>query len=1111
MIRPLSRSPRSKYGSWVVYYGLVLYVGLLLVQIQASPDALYTDKSVKLDACVVSSAQENQQTRQLELNKPIERELGGGQSHLYQMTLAAGQYVKLVVEQRGIDVAAKLFAMDGRQITEFDSESRTHGQEVVEWVAEEAGSYQVDLQARYKNTAGGRYEIRVAELRLATEHDHALHEASKLYLQFRRLYFAGKYDEARPLVERMLDIRERVLGAEHLDVGAAINSLASIYFSKGLYATAEPLYQRALAIGEKVLGPEHPLVARYLTNLANNSYYTSDYAKAEQYYRRALTIFEKALGPEHSDVSAAVVSLAALYRDRGDYANAEPLYQRALNIREKALGPAHPLFAASLNNLALLYLNRGDYEKAEKLYQRAVAINEKALGPEHPDFALSLNNLAITYHKRGDYAKAEPLWQRALTIREKALGPEHHYVGSTLHNLATLYSKRGDYEKAEPLYQRALAIRVKALRPEHPDIALSIGDLANIYRKRGDNSKAEPLYQRTLAILEKSLGPKHTLLAEPLNHLAVLYAAKGDIAQAVTFMSRALAVAEHNFARTLAIGSERQKLAYLALFFEQIDFTFSLHSQAATNDPQALDLAFTTLLRRKGRGLDAMIDTIATLRRHATAKDQELFNRLADARSRLATLTLKEPGAINLDTYRAQLQQIEDEIDKREVELSSRSIEFRRQAQPITLGAVQAALPSGSALVEFSIFTPLDPRTDKSKAPRYLAYVLAAQEAPKWVDIGEAGPIDRAVDAWRKVLRNPNRADVKRLARAVDEKVMRPVRSILDQLPGDTRRLLIAPDGPLNLIPFAALVDERNRYLVEHYSISYLTSGRDLLRLQTSQPSKSAPLVVANPLFGTGETAATSLAQISAISPAGDQADNQGPAQTDAREVLFQALPGTRREALAIKAVLPEASLLLREEATESALKQTQAPSILHIATHGFFLEDQQAPAPDTRGLSTLRISDPRLMKWAGKIENPLLRSGLALAGVNQRRSSNDDGLLTALETASLDLWGTKLVVLSACDTGVGKVKNGEGVYGLRRALVLAGSQTQVMSLWPVLDRETRGLMAGYYRRLQKGEGRGEALRQIQLEMLKDAKLRHPYYWASFIQAGEWANLDGKR
>jgi CHAT domain-containing protein len=326
---------------------------------------------------------------------------------------------------------------------------------------------------------------------------------------------------------------------------------------------------------------------------------------------------------------------------------------------------------------------------------------------------------------------------------------------------------------------------------------------------------------------------------------------------------------------------------------------------------------------------------------------------------------------------------------------------------------------------------------------------------------------------------------------------------------GETRRLLIAPDGSLNLIPFAALVDEQNRYLVRRYAISYLTSGRDLLRLQVSLPSKNAPLVVANPIFGGVQTVATPGGQGSGNSQAGDQVLGQ----INPTVVFLQELPGTEREAKAIKVVMPGASMLLREQATETAVKQSMAPSVLHIATHSFFLGDQEAPPVETRGVpddNPLRIS-AALSKWAAKVENPLLRSGLALAGANERRSGDDDGVLTAMEAASLDLWGTKLVALSACNTGLGEVRNGEGVYGLRRALVLAGSETQVMSLWPVLDKQTRGLMVGYYRRLLKGEGRGEALRQMQLEMLKDAKLQHPYYWASFIQAGEWANLDGRR
>jgi CHAT domain-containing protein/Tfp pilus assembly protein PilF len=1157
MIRPLSSSPRSEYGSWVVYCGLVLSLSLLLVRIQASPDPLlYAGKEVKPYADAVRPAQENKQTRQLEPGKPIERELAGGQSHSYQMTLTAGQYVKLVIDQRGIDLVVKLFGPDGKQITQFDSERRPKGQETVSWVAEEADSHRLDVLVKYKDAAIGQYGIQVVELRDATENDRALYEALKLNTEFLRLARAGKYDEARPTGERALEIRERVLGLEHQDVAVSLNNLANIYFAKGDYARAEPLYKRAqairekilgpehpdigyslnnlasiyqrigdydkaeplylraLAIGEKALGPEHSDVARYLTNLGLLYRVRGNYAKAEPFFQRALTIEEKVLGQEHPNIAHTLTNLATLYSVRGEYARAEPLYKRALAIKEKVLGEDHPGIAASLIALANLFCRKGDYARAEQFYQRALAIGEKAQGPDHSDVADVLDNLAALYNQTGNYVKAEMFSHRALTIREKALGREHPNVSYSLINLALIYSNKGAHTKVEPLFQRALTISEKALGPEHPLVGDSLNNLATLYRKRGDYAKAELFYGRALTIREKALGPEHYLVAEALVDLALLYAAKGDIPQAMTFLSRANAVDERNFGLNLASGSERQKLAYLAKFSEGTDFTLSLQSQAAPNDPQALDLAFTTLLRRKGRGLDAMTDTIATLRHHATPQDRELFDNLADARSRLAAFTLKEPEVANPNIYRKRTEELGAKVDKLEAELSSRSAEFRAQTQPVTLAAVQAALPASGTLVEFAVYSPLDPKTEKSKPPRYLAYVLAAQGQPKWVDLGEAALIDRAVDDWRKALRDPNRTDVKRRARAVDERVMRPVRSLLSKIPGETRRLLIAPDGSLNLIPFAALVDERNRYLVERHSISYLTSGRDLLRMQTSEPGKNAPLVLANPLFGTGETVAMRADQNSGNSPADDQPSNEAPERNDPRDVFFQALPGTSREALAIKAVLPEASLLLREEATEAALKQARAPSILHIATHGFFLDDQEPPPPDTRGFSTdnpLRISDPRIMRWAAKIENPLLRSGLALAGVNQHRGGDDDGLLTALEAASLDLWGTKLVVLSACDTGVGKVKNGEGVYGLRRALVLAGSQTQVISLWPVSDRETRGLMAGYYRRLQKGEGRGEALRQIQLEMLKDTKLRHPYYWASFIQAGEWANLDGKR
>jgi CHAT domain-containing protein len=325
--------------------------------------------------------------------------------------------------------------------------------------------------------------------------------------------------------------------------------------------------------------------------------------------------------------------------------------------------------------------------------------------------------------------------------------------------------------------------------------------------------------------------------------------------------------------------------------------------------------------------------------------------------------------------------------------------------------------------------------------------------------------------------------------------------------------LLISPDGQLNLIPFAALVDERGRYVVGRYSISYLASGRDLLRLQVPRESKGGPLVVAAPDFGGGGwVKASRLKRQQKDALAGEVKAESARSAVEA--LYFRSLPDAAQEGEALRSLLPGATLLTKRRATKAALSQMRSPRLLHIATHGFFLEDQNLTSDGERGAKALP-DDPeralqRLERRGVGIESPLLRSGLALAGANEYKEE-DNGILTALEVTGLNLWGTKLVTLSACDTGVGEVKNGDGVHGLRRALVLAGAETQVMSLWAVSDPATREMMVSYYRMLQRGQGRGEALRRAQLEILKKLKWRHPFYWASFIQSGEWANLEGKR
>jgi CHAT domain-containing protein len=382
---------------------------------------------------------------------------------------------------------------------------------------------------------------------------------------------------------------------------------------------------------------------------------------------------------------------------------------------------------------------------------------------------------------------------------------------------------------------------------------------------------------------------------------------------------------------------------------------------------------------------------------------------------------------------------------------------------------------------------------------RYAAYVIRPSGEVVSADLGPAKDIDYAVAAYRSSLSDPKRSDVREKARALHERILQPLLGCI----GNSTHLLISTDGQLSLIPFESLVDERGRYAIERYSITYLSTGRDLLRMRVQRDSNSGPVLIADPDFGEPAVATVARIQDHKNSWTSQLTVRRSVTSADdLSSVYFAPLSGTAREVQAIQSLFPEARALTGVRAKKSALEALQAPSLLHIATHGFFLRDFQAEPAGVVGTRSIHASS--------KIENPLLRSGLALTGANLNKRGFDNGILTALEASNLNLWGTKLVTLSACDTGVGEVKNGEGVYGLRRAFFLAGTESLVMSLWPVSDYFTRELMVQYYSGLKNGLGRGEALRQAQLAILKRKGRQHPFYWASFIEAGEWTDLESR-
>jgi CHAT domain-containing protein len=350
------------------------------------------------------------------------------------------------------------------------------------------------------------------------------------------------------------------------------------------------------------------------------------------------------------------------------------------------------------------------------------------------------------------------------------------------------------------------------------------------------------------------------------------------------------------------------------------------------NDLSAARLALTTILRRKGRSLDAMSEQLAALRRRSDPQDRALLEQLDAARSRLANLVLNGAGGkqIGAVDQQAAVAGLEAEAQRLEAAVSARSAEFRAQSQPVTIESVQQALPAAAALVEIAAYLPFNAqaksRVDRYGTPRYAAYVLGKEGPPRWVDLGDAAPINGAATTLRQELRNPRSTNIKQAGQELFGRVMRRIIQLL----GNTHSLFLSPDGDLNLIPFAALVDDQNRYLIERYSITYLTSGRDLLRLQAHAGNRAGPVIFANPLF-------SQLGDINPQSEALADSSAAGRRSVDLRGVRFRPLPGTAGEAKALAGILTGARVLTGPDATEAALKKLAARAFYTSPRMGSF------------------------------------------------------------------------------------------------------------------------------------------------------------------------------
>jgi CHAT domain-containing protein/Tfp pilus assembly protein PilF len=949
--------------------------------------------------------------------------------------------------------------------------------------------------------------------------------------------------ETRALGERGLEIKRRGLGSEHASVGKSLHHLAIVaFFNRDLDAAREN-FEQAIDIRQRALGPDHPDVAESLNGLANVLKTVGDFDGAARMYERAVRAQEQAFGPMDQQVGKTLNNLALLLKNLGDYAEALPVAERSLEIKRASFAADHPQVGVGMVSLADLLLKTGDLERAREQVEGALKILEKAHGADHPEVATVVNNLGEMRLLAEEYAEALPLFERALAIREKVDGPEDPSVAVVLNNLGMLLEATGDYGRASEVLERSVRIREVALGADHPLLANSLNNLAGLLMRTGELERAREAFDRSVEIRRTAFGPDHPFVAESLGGLAGAYALGGKSQAAFELALEAESIGRDHLRLTSRALAEEHALRYAEARSGGIDLALTMIAE----HPRELATreVLDTLVRSRAVVLDEMAARGRSIVASGDPEIEELARQLTHARARVANLTVRGPGGLKAEEYRRVLDEAKETKEKAERALGGASAEFARQQQRNALGSddVVDGLPEETALVAFALYDratlAFDEETEEGgtrrlgdPVPSYLAVVQrAGDSAPIAVPLGSAAEIDASIARWkreaatgaRNIRRSPEESEevYREVADDLREKVWTPVAAHL----GDAKRVFLVPDGQLNLVSFAALPVGADRYLIDTGPVvHYLSAERDLVALETADAGAGlfavgGPDYDTTELFGALRSEATTPA-LSATAVAVELAAPRTRSGTRGsfQSLRFDPLPAAVNETAEVVSMWRETvegpgSAVLHltgVEASESAFKSRAAGHrILHVATHGFFLGATSEGGAGTRGLTVKETEAPEPLPTR---VSPLLLSGLAMAGANHRDAAvagEEDGILTAEEMAALDLSGVEWAVLSACDTGVGEIQAGEGVFGLRRALQLAGVGTLIMSLWPVDDEATMEWMTGLYRgRLELALDSASAVRSAGLGVLEHRRAQgestHPFYWAAFIAAGDW-------
>jgi CHAT domain-containing protein len=947
-------------------------------------------------------------------------------------------------------------------------------------------------------------------------------------------FYRSDLDTAQNYFHQSLSLRER-LAPGSMDAAASFTGIATVANYRSNQTTAEEYYRKALKIHEE-LAPDSMEMSKDLLGLGNVTYELGDLATAEEYFRRSWLIRER-IAPGSLDVAKSLSSLGNVTYDRGDLAKSAQYYKQAYEIRAR-VAPGSLDVARSLFTQALVAKDSGNLIEAENYGYQALEIQKK-LSPDSLDMASTLNNLGIVFYERGDLDKAEKYYLESLAIVQKK-APNSLNLAHRLTNLGRISLAKSDLEKARSYFQQSLAVKEKQ-SPESMEVATALNNLGEVAAHQSDWPGAEAFYQRALKIREK-LAPHSFEMAWNLSCLGVLARDQGQLNVAEEYLNRALelwaslAPGSRNHAETLAelgeIKHQQGQEAEAAQFFEQSIAAIENQSTrlggtqeiragfrskfenyykdyiallVAMNKPE---LAFQTLERSRARTL---LETLATA--HVDIR-QGIDPALVQKEHSLQTdLNAKLERRIRLlgkkdnDSQRATVTKEIDELRlqyrdvQAQIQTSSPAYAALLTPQYLTVQDVRQRLLGPDTLLleytlgkshsyvfcvtmsSFAVYT-LPNRSDIENSARGIHDLLASRNK---VIPGETA-LQRQ-ERW-----NHADAEYNKEAANLSAMIFDPIAELLQD-----KQILIVADGALQYVPFAALPTPEalnvrgsaSRPMIVDHQIVNLPSASvlDVLRrgALNRQPARKIVAVLADPVFDAHDSRLASTRRRYAA------ADNQPRVEPESQDLLNRSaadmglnqdgklqlsrLLFSRREAMAILSYVPAAQSLpaldFRASKDVAISHELADYRIIHFATHGF-----------------LNSEHPEL-------------SGLVFSMVDEH-GNPQDGFLQLQDIYNLNL-RADLVVLSACETALGKDISGEGLIGLTRGFMYAGASRVVASLWKVSDAATASLMADFYRAMEKdGMAPAAALRSAQIKMWKQKRWNSPYYWAAFQIQGEW-------